>query len=204
MISHMDMDIGRILQTLDDKGLSENTIVIYTSDHGLGVGQHGLMGKQNLYDHSMRIPLIMRGPDIPSGHQSDALVYLLDLFPTLLERAGVDVPSHQDGYSLNALLERRTTKHRRSIFSAYQGVFGNPRGRPYQRSVKDDRYKLIQTVMDGNVTWQLFDLSEDPWELKNLVNSVDCVPVVTSLRKSMQERQSRVKDPVLRNQRTSR
>ena len=204
MISHMDMDIGRILQTLNDKGLSENTIVIYTSDHGLGVGQHGLMGKQNLYDHSMRIPLIMRGPGIPSGHQSDALVYLLDLFPTLLERAGVDVPSHQDGYSLNALLERRTTKHRRSIFSAYQGVFGNPRGRPYQRSVKDDRYKLIQTVMDGNVTWQLFDLREDPWELKNLVNSVDCVPVVTSLRKSMQERQSRVKDPVLRNQRTSR
>ena len=64
MISHMDAEMGRILDTLDDKNLRGDTIVIYTSDHGLGVGQHGLMGKQNLYDHSMRIPLIMRG----AGH----------------------------------------------------------------------------------------------------------------------------------------
>ena len=93
MISHMDMEIGRILDTLDARGLSENTIVVYTSDHGLGVGQHGLMGKQNLYDHSMRIPLIMRGPGVPIGLRSSARLYLHDLYPTLLQIAGVDVPA---------------------------------------------------------------------------------------------------------------
>lgn len=200
MISHMDMDIGRILSTLDDRGLSENTIVIYTSDHGLGVGQHGLMGKQNLYDHSMRIPLIMRGPSIPAGYKCDALVYLLDLFPTLLERADVTVPAAQDGYSLNAVLGRLTHKHRRSIFSAYQGVFGHPLGRPYQRSIKDDRYKLIQSVLDGRETWQLFDLREDPFEMNNLVNNREYRRLILKLMKSLKERQDRVRDPVLRDQ----
>jgi len=200
MISHMDAEIGRILSTLDDRGLSENTIVIYTSDHGLGVGQHGLMGKQNLYDHSMRIPLIMRGPSIPAGYKCDALVYLLDLFPTLLERADVAVPAQQDGYSLNAVLGRLTHKHRRSIFSAYQGVFGHPLGRPYQRSIKDDRYKLIQSVLDGRETWQLFDLREDPYELNNLIDNDEYGRLILKLMKSLKERQARVRDPVLRDQ----
>ncbi|MDE2951977.1 MAG: sulfatase-like hydrolase/transferase [Chloroflexota bacterium] len=200
MISHMDAEIGRILSTLDDRGLSENTIVIYTSDHGLGVGQHGLMGKQNLYDHSMRIPLIMRGPSVPAGYKCDALVYLLDLFPTLLERADVAVPAQQDGYSLNAVLGRLTHKHRRSIFSAYQGVFGHPLGRPYQRSIKDDRYKLIQSVLDGRETWQLFDLREDPFELNNLIDNDEYGRLILKLMKSLKERQARVRDPVLRDQ----
>ena len=199
MISHMDADIGRILGALEDKGLSENTIVVYTSDHGLGVGQHGLMGKQNLYDHSMRIPLIMRGPSIPAGYKCDALVYLLDLFPTLLERADVAVPPGQDGYSLNGILGRLTHKHRRSIFSAYQGVFGHPLGRPYQRSIKDDRYKLIQSVLDGRETWQLFDLQADPHELKNLVHDKEYSRLMLKLMKSLKERQARLKDPVLRD-----
>ncbi len=198
MISQMDADIGRILQTLDDRGLSENTIVIYTSDHGLGVGQHGLMGKQNLYDHSMRIPLIMRGPSIPVGYKCDALVYLLDLFPTLLERADVEVPDQQDGYSLNAVLGRVTHKHRRSIFSAYQGVFGNPLGRPYQRSIKDDRYKLIKTTLEGKETLQLFDLHADPYEMNNLIYDKEYGRLILKLMKSLKERQARLKDPALR------
>ena len=199
MISHMDADIGRILTTLDERGLSENTIVIYTADHGLGVGQHGLMGKQNLYDHSMRIPMILRGPGISAGVRRDALVYLLDMFPTLLERAGVAVPAGQDGHSLNPLLDGLTNKHRRLIFSAYQGVFGNPLGRPYQRSIKDERFKLIKSVLDGAVTWQLFDLREDPWELNNLVGQADYDAVIMGLNKSLRDRQTRVKDPVLKD-----
>ena len=199
MISHMDADIGRILTTLDERGLSENTIVIYTADHGLGVGQHGLMGKQNLYDHSMRIPMILRGPGISAGVSCDALVYLLDMFPTLLERAGVAVPAGQVGHSLNSLLDGQTNKHRRLIFSAYQGVFGNPLGRPWQRSIKDERYKLIKSVLDGAVTWQLFDLREDPWELNNLVGQADYDAVIMGLNKSLRDRQTRVKDPVLKD-----
>ena len=197
MISQMDMDIGRILDTLEARGLRENTIVIYTSDHGLGVGQHGLMGKQNLYDHSMRIPLIMRGPGIPVGLRSSALLYLLDLYPTLLEQAGVSVPETSAGHSLNALLDEVTYMHRRLIFSAYQGVFGHPQGRPYQRSIKDERNKLIKTVVDGKETWQLFDLAADPNETKDLAGDPAYAGLVAQLKVKLHQRQERANDPVL-------
>lgn len=197
MISHMDREIGRILEALDARGLRDNTIVIYTSDHGLGVGQHGLMGKQNLYDHSMRIPLIMRGPGVPKSLQCGALLYLLDLYPTLLEQARVPVPETSAGHSLNALLSEATYKHRRQIFSAYQGVFGSPSGKPYQRSLKDDRHKLIETVVDGAVAWQLFDLQADPYEVNNLHQRPDYADLAQKLQGALRLRQSRVNDPVL-------
>ena len=196
MISHMDYDIGRILETLDARGLSENTIVIYTSDHGLGVGQHGLMGKQNLYDHSMRIPLIMRGPGLPAGLRSRALLYLLDLYPTLLELAGVPVPDSTAGHSLTALLNEVTYKHRRQIYSAYQGVFGHPAGAPYQRSIKDERYKLIQTVVEGVMTWQLFDLDADPLETQDLIANPAHAALVEGLKADLKKRAARFNDPV--------
>ena len=196
MISHMDHDIGRILETLEARGLRENTVVIYTSDHGLGVGQHGLMGKQNLYDHSMRIPLIMRGPGVPAGLRSRALLYLLDLYPTLLEMAGVAVPEHTAGHSLSALLNELTYMHRRQIFSAYQGVFGHPAGAPYQRSIKNDRNKLIQTVVDGEETWQLFDLTSDPFEVNDLIDDPASAALVERLKADLKKRATRVEDPV--------
>ena len=199
MISHMDAEIGRILQALDDKNLRGDTIVIYTSDHGLGVGQHGLMGKQNLYDHSMRIPLIMRGPGIPAGRQSEALVYLFDLFPTVCQRAGIPLPKSNEGHSLNPLLNGLTDMHHRSIFSAYQGVFGHPQDKPCQRSVKDERYKLIQSILNGAVTWQLFDLQADPWETENLIEEQECNNVFQRLRQSLRGWQERVNDPLLQN-----
>src|SRR5919108_138103 len=83
MISHLDAWIGRIPQTLDETGLAGNTIVVYTADHGLAVGQHGLFGKQNLYEHSARVPCILRGPGLPSGRRVEALTYTPDLYPTL-------------------------------------------------------------------------------------------------------------------------
>ncbi len=199
MISQMDAAIGRILETLETRGLSENTIVIYTSDHGLGVGQHGLMGKQNLYDHSMRIPLIMRGPGIPAGVESEALLYLHDLYPTLLERAGLPLPPTCQGRSLAPVLREDSGEHRSLIFSGYQGVFGHPGGAPYQRSIKDKRHKLIQTVLAGETTWQLFDLAADPWESKNLVHEAPYLRQVERLQRSLQEQQARVDDPVWEN-----
>ena len=196
MISHMDDDISRILETLDARGLSENTVVIYTSDHGLGVGQHGLMGKQNLYDHSMRIPLIMRGPGVPAGLRSKALLYLLDLYPTLLELAGLPAPDSTAGHSLSALLNEVTYKHRRQIYSAYQGVFGHPAGAPYQRSIKNERHKLIQTVVDGVMTWQLFDLDADPEETQNLIAAPAHAALIERLKADLKKRAARFNDPV--------
>ncbi len=94
MISHMDARIGDVLKTLSARGFDENTIVIYTADHGLGVGRHGLMGKQNMYDHSVRVPLLMCGPGIPQGKTSEALTYSFDLYPTLCDMAGAGVPDN--------------------------------------------------------------------------------------------------------------
>jgi len=197
MISHMDMEIGRILQALDDNGLRENTIVIYTSDHGLSVGQHGLMGKQNLYDHSMRIPMIIRGAGIEAGRQTDALVYLLDLFPTLCERAGIPIPPSCDGHSLNALLDGYTDVHRQTIFTAYQNTFGDPEDKPYQRAVRGTRYKLIQSVVDDTLTTQLFDMIDDPYETTDLHTETRYVNVWMQLKKRLSDWQQIVQDPLI-------
>ncbi len=197
MISQMDADISRILDALAARGLSENTVVIYTSDHGLGVGQHGLMGKQNLYDHSMRIPLIMRGPGVPAGLQCGALLYLLDLYPTLLELAAVPLPASSESRSLSALLNEATQLHRKQIFSAYQSRFGQPAGAPYQRSIKDERHKLIQTVVGGLETWQLFDLDADPYETEDLIEDPAYASQVEALKVALRESQARAADPVL-------
>ena len=197
MISQMDMEIGRILDTLDAQGLRENTIVVYTSDHGLGVGQHGLMGKQNLYDHSMRIPLIMRGPGVPVSMRSAARLYLHDMYPTILQLAGVDIPETCAGHSLLTLLSQATTKHRKQIFSAYQSLFGHPAGAPYQRSIKDERHKLIQTVVAGSETWQFFDLVDDPQELADLTHQPAYAETIAGLKQALRRRQARANDPLL-------
>ncbi|MFN0101679.1 MAG: sulfatase-like hydrolase/transferase, partial [Bryobacteraceae bacterium] len=85
IITHLDAQIGRILDTLDREGLTKDTLIVFAGDNGLAVGQHGLLGKQNLYDHSIRVPLILAGPGVPAGQRTDTLVYLFDIFPTMFE-----------------------------------------------------------------------------------------------------------------------
>src|SRR5262249_3171610 len=99
-ITFVDAQVGRILAALKESGQYDNTLIVFTSDHGLAIGSHGLVGKQNLYDHSMHSPLIMAGPGIASGKKSDALCYLLDLFPTLGELCSVAGPEGSEGKSL--------------------------------------------------------------------------------------------------------
>lgn len=142
---------------LKASGQFENTLIVFSSDHGLAIGSHGLFGKQNLYDHSMRAPLIMAGPGIPAGKTSDAFCYLLDIFPTLGELARVTAPVGSEGRSLAPILAGRQTQGRDSIFTAYTGV---------QRALRDERWKLI-VYPKVNKT-QLFDLKNDPFELRDL------------------------------------
>src|SRR5690606_25798798 len=99
MISHVDAQIGRVLDALDQSGQAENTMIIFAGDNGLAVGQHGLMGKQNLYEHSIRVPLIISGPGIPQGEKRETLCYLLDLFPTLCEFIDIPTPDSVEGVS---------------------------------------------------------------------------------------------------------
>jgi arylsulfatase A-like enzyme len=159
MITHADAQMGRVLEALSARGWQDDTIIVFAGDNGLALGQHGLMGKQNLYDHSVRVPLILAGPGVPSGVASQARCYLYDIYPTLCELAGVPVPDTVDGRSLVPAMRDPADRMRETIYCAYK---------EFQRSVRDDRYKLVEYVVHGERHTQLFDLVADPWEMHNL------------------------------------
>ncbi|WP_051620545.1 sulfatase-like hydrolase/transferase [Paenibacillus sp. UNC451MF] len=164
MISHMDDGIGKVMQKLEERGLSEDTIIVYTADHGLAVGQHGLMGKQNMYDHSIRVPLIFRGPGVPHGKTVLGLNNQLDLFRTLCDLTGATVPEGVEGLSLLPYFQEDNSSSviRKTVCSAYKNL---------QRMVKNERWKLIYYVSPEDTTKvriQLFDLKLDPWELEDV------------------------------------
>lgn len=197
MISHQDDKIGQILNALASRDDADNTIVVYTADHGLAVGQHGLMGKQNLYDHSMRIPLIIKGPDIPSSQRLDTLCYLYDMFPTLCELTDMPIPATNEGNSLVNVIRGDKSQHRSSVFAAYQAKIDMPKDGKYQRMVRLGDFKLIEYVVDGNRQTQLFDLNADPHELNNLAEDSQFADQLTQLQQELATWQHVVDDPCL-------
>jgi arylsulfatase A-like enzyme len=138
---------------------AHNTIIVFAGDNGLAMGQHGLLGKQNLYEHSIRVPLVIGGPGIPGGHRADGGCYLLDVFPTLCDLAGLKTPATVEGQTLMPALRNPRARLRQSMFFAYRNV---------QRAVWDGRWKLIRYHVAGNDRSQLFDLERDPWEMHSL------------------------------------
>lgn len=162
MVSHLDEQVGHVLQALDQSGKGKNTIVIFAADNGLALGSHGLMGKQNLYDHSVRVPLVLAGPGIPADKRSDALVYLFDLFPTICALEQVKVPDGVDGISLLPIIAGEPAKGRDEIFAAY---------RDSQRMIRAGRWKLIRYPRIDRT--QLFDLETDPHETRDLASHED-------------------------------
>lgn len=120
MITHMDEQIGRIVQTLNQTNQREQTIIVYTADHGIALGQHGLMGKQSLYDHSIHIPLIMQGPGLPQGAVASGLGCQMDIFPTLCELTGTSLPQTVEGRSMVRMIAGEETESRKSVFAAYK------------------------------------------------------------------------------------
>ncbi len=175
MISHLDAEMGRVMEALEETGHAENTVIVFAGDNGLALGQHGLMGKQNLYDHSLRVPLILSGPGIPEDKRSDAHCYLLDIYPTLCELLDVAVPDSVEGQSLVPAMEEGS-RIRDTMFFAYK---------EYQRCVRDGRYKLIEYVVEGERTTQLFDIQEDPWELHNLAHDPTHAEHLERLRQAL-------------------
>ena len=157
-VTGLDHHVGRLFQTLKDLGQFDNTVFVFSADQGIAIGSHGLLGKQNLYDHSMKSPLIFAGPGIPNG-ESDALVYLFDIYPTVCELVNTTVPEKIDGRSFRGILEGKTKTAREHLMLAYRND---------QRAVRDNRWKLIRYPAVG-VT-QLFDLQTDPDEMKNLTD----------------------------------
>ena len=188
MISHLDHAIGRIHQTLERRSQAESTLVIHIADHGLAVGRHGLMGKQNLYEHSVRVPLLLRGPNVPRGQQREALCYQHDLFPTLCEAAQIPIPAANEFQSLWPLIESPSAQGRSSLFSAYENV---------QRMVKDEQWKLIEYFAPAERRTQLFDWKNDPHELDDLSGAPSQRKRVLRLRAELAQWQRRLDDPLL-------
>ena len=183
MITHMDEQIGRILAALQKSGQADNTIIIFAADNGLALGSHGLLGKQSVFEHSMRTPLIIAGPGIPRGKSTRAFTYLLDLFPTLCDKIGIQPPTDLEGESLRPLWEGRKARVRDSVFLPYIQI---------QRAVRDERWKLIAYPQIGHL--QLFDLQNDPYETTNLIAHPEYAKHVQQLQKLMKQWQSRVGD----------
>lgn len=182
-ISGFDHHLGRLMAALEKEGRLKNTIVVFTSDQGLAVGgRHGLMGKQNLYEH-FKSPLVIAGPGIEKGN-SDALVYLFDLFPTLCETAGITVPGACEGKSLLPLLRGNKAVHRPLLFTAYRDA---------QRMVRDERWKLIQYPKIERL--QLFNLEVDPDELNDLSANKE---QVATMKAKLREQQKAWSDPLVK------
>jgi choline-sulfatase len=160
-IENIDQQVGRVIKQLESMGELDNTYVFFTADHGIAVGRHGLTGKQNLYEHTWRVPMIVRGPGIESGSKASGYVYLLDVFPTLCDLAGIEPPAVVEGESFRAVLEGKLNRIRDVMYGVYCGGT-----KPGMRSVKTDGWKLIEyDVLDGVVRQtQLFDLRENPKE----------------------------------------
>ena len=174
VISHMDEQIGRILQALEATGQAGNTLVIFTSDHGLALGSHGLMGKTNMYEHTVGVPLVMSGPGIPRGQQLRAQTYLRDLYPTVCDMIGAPIPATVEGRSLMPVLRGQATEIYPEVYGYWHRV-GRDDPLPVQRMVRTDRWKLIYYT---NVKrYQLFDLANDPHELKDLSADPQHAPV---------------------------
>ena len=157
LISHVDERVGDLIETLKEQGLYDNTIIVYAADNGLAVGSHGLLGKQSLYEHSMKVPLIISGPGVPSDKVSEALVYLYDVFPTLAGLCNLPAPEGVDGKSLVPVIQGETDHVRTSLFTAYRHTV---------RAVRTDEWKLIR-YPERDYS-QLFNLKDDPLELNNL------------------------------------
>ena len=190
MISDMDEKIGDILAALARKGLADDTIVVYTADHGLSLGQHGLLGKQNLYDHSVRVPLMLRGPGVPIGKRVDALTHTYDVYPTLCDLAGLEVPTGVDALSLVPLMEGTAAETRPYLHSVYKHV---------QRMTQDRGWKLISYRRDGDQGCdrnQLFHIASDPWELNDLSEDAGAASERQRLEMELARWQDAVGDPV--------
>jgi len=177
MISHLDFELGRVVAALEEKGMLDDTLIVFAGDNGLAIGQHGLFGKQSCYEHSVRVPLIFAGPGVPEGQKTDAYAYLFDILPTLCGLADIPVPASVEGKDLAPCMQNKDEKNRDTLYFAYAEC---------QRGVKDRQYKLIEYAVAGKARQtQLFDLVNDPWETRNLATHPDYADKLAELRNEL-------------------
>jgi len=183
IITHMDEQIGRILEALEKTGKSDNTYVFFTADHGLAVGHHGLMGKQNMHEHSVRVPFFVKGPALPADKKINSRIYLQDIVPTTMELAGIEIPDFVNFRSLVPMMKGETAEHYDSIYGAYLQL---------QRMViKDDMKLILYPTINKKL---LYDLRNDPLELNNLAESPEQAATIQTLGQELLKLQEQTGD----------
>jgi len=189
LITHLDEQIGYVLDALEKSGKMDNTYIFFTSDHGLAVGHHGLMGKQNMYEHSLRAPLIVKGKGIPENKTVSARVYIQDVVPTTIEYAGGEIPGHIDFNSLKPFIDgEKKNRQYNNIYGAYKNL---------QRMIIDENMKLI--FYPAINKFLLYDLEKDPDEMKDLSENPGYAKDLAILKIKLQELQKELNDPLAEN-----
>ncbi len=183
IITHMDAQVGRILDALEKTGKADNTYVFFTADNGLAIGHHGLMGKQNMYDHSVRVPLIVNGPGVPKDKKIAAPVYLQDIMPSALEVAGVGQPQHVQFKSLMPLIQGKVSASYDAIYGGYMDL---------QRMVCTGGYKMIYYPKIDKTL--LYNLNADPLEMHNRADDPANAGLLQKLRARLKDLQKETHD----------
>jgi len=178
MITHIDTEIGKVIDVLRETGQLDNTIIAFAGDNGLALGRHGLMGKQSLYEHSIHIPMILSGPGIPKNNVTKARVYTVDFYPTLCELAGIEIPSTVMGHSLAPVLRGELETTRNYHYFVYK---------EFIRAVNVNGMKLIEYNVNGKRTTQLFDIDKDPMETNDLSKEPSSSKLIDVLREKLLE-----------------
>lgn len=186
LITHMDHQIGLILDELERTGQRDNTYIFFTADHGLAVGHHGFSGKQNLFEHSMKPPLIVSGPGIPKGKTFDERIYIQDIVPTTLDLAGVEIPEQVEYKSFAPLLSGEIYQERDAIYGAYMD---------FQRAVVVEDWKLI--YYPNMSKYLLFNLQKDANEMDDLAENPECSGKLAEMKTALKREMTRYGDEQL-------
>jgi choline-sulfatase len=198
---NIDIQIGRVLKRLEEMGELDNTYIFYTADHGIAIGRHGLQGKQNLYEHTWRVPMVVKGPGIKPGVRVPGNIYLGDLLATFCDLTGIAPPETNEGTSFKPVLLGEKQAIRDTLYGVYNGG-----DKPGMRSVKQGDWKLIEyeSTSSGVRETQLFNLKENPHELiaehknpkaTNLAKDPQHAPKLTEMRTLLLAEMRRLNDP---------
>lgn len=186
-ITHLDAQIGRIIEALKKSGEYENTIIIYAADNGVAIGQHGLFGKQNLYECSINVPFIISGPNIPKNQRNNALCYLYDVFPTICDLLHIETPKTVQGKSFVSSI-KDNKPFRESLIYGYK---------EYMRGYRKEDYKLIEYFVKGERHSQFFNIEQDKFETKNLLDVNRTSSKYSEMKKEMIQEMKKVNDTSL-------
>jgi arylsulfatase A-like enzyme len=194
-VAAVDESVGAVLDYLDEAGLAGNTLVVYTSDQGFYLGEHGWFDKRFMYEQSLRTPLLMRWPErIPTGASIPAMVMNIDFAPTFLELAGLEPPADLQGRSLSGVIAGRTPADwRRSIYYHYYEYPGFHAVKRHY-GVRTDRYKLIHFYHDIDA-WEFYDLETDPLELHNRIDDPDYRDEIAHMRAELESLRTQYRVP---------